>query len=143
MMAGELWLKAGQLAELVNNQEIARDRGRKIAAAMINEFRVRGVIPPFLVDGSNGQRRYHRNAAEWVEFALLVKRHGGDATYEKIGKIFSVALAKWGEKHGTLRGLKDRFDSSGQAYPAFVRELLDRGLNLPDDVVTDAVAPKR
>jgi hypothetical protein len=124
--------KAGQLGK-----KISKRLDKKIDSQRINEFRRSGVIPSFLVNDDDGQRRYSEDAIAWVEFAMHIKRHSGDATYEKIGLIFSAALAFWDAAQSTLQILIANFDDT-KTYPVFLSKLLAEGVELSEEVAKDA-----
>src|SRR5262249_7322639 len=97
-----------------------------------------GVIPQFLVIEGGGQRYYDQQAIEWILLAFRIKRVGGDATYEKIGKIFEKAIERWGADRETLLTLH-RLLQKMKNYPRFVDELSNKSkLDLPEYIKADS-----
>jgi hypothetical protein len=133
-------LKIGHLTvEIKKRAELLNKEKEKCNSGQINNFRSKGAIPRFVVFQDNVQRLYAKEAVEWAVLTILLKRTG--AKLENIGRIYDLAIEKWGEQQSTVEMLKSLFDTH-RSYPTFVWILQTEGLDLPPYIAADATPPK-
>jgi hypothetical protein len=144
-MRVECQFKTGQVAKLVEKKleqiglEVGIDRDK------INRFRNVGLIPRHCWQW--GGRRYKigwkyaeysEETVAWVLFAQQLLLSYKYVTEGKVAMIFRVATHTWESSYSTLAKLTAYFDEANHHYPLFVRSLLNAGLDLPDEVTSDA-----
>lgn len=126
-------LMAGDIARALNERVVSGQRSSKrYKGRDIDARRIDNSLPDFLYVRREGNYYYSAETIEWMVFQREIKRtNHSAATYQNFRLIFEAVIAQW----GTAQALSEMRACFTEAFPSFLRCLLDKGVELPDDII--------